>query len=405
MAVLSLLIASPSASASSTILGTTGIGPHAITIDGAGNIYTANEDSNNVTKITPAGVSSILGTTGILPVAITIDSVGNIYTANEDTNDVNEITPAGESSILGTTSLDPHAITIDGAGNIYTANFDSNNVTKITPEGVSSILGTTGNGPIAITIDSAGNIYTANHLSNNVSKITQVPAFTLSHSYETATAGSPITGYSITSTGGAIASYAITPAIGNGLSFSTSTGLISGTPSAAAGPVIYTITGTNFFGSAAATYALTVSAAPVIPVIISDPVQQSTITSITPASAPADLPTQIVISGKFIESIVGIEINSRPLSSGSWIQTPTSLSFTMPSKSPGRYFIQLFNGSVPLLTEQRVTITPTPIPYPTPTVPIAVQPKVIYIHCVNPIHGTRIAYGVNPMCPHGYVKK
>jgi hypothetical protein len=52
-----------------------------------------------------------------------------------------------------------------------------------------------------------------------------------------------------------------------------------------------------------------------------------------------------------------------------------------------------------------VTITPTPIPYPTPTVPIAVQPKVIYIHCVNPIHGTRIAYGVNPVCPHGYVKK
>jgi DNA-binding beta-propeller fold protein YncE len=51
-------------------------------MDSDGNLYTANEFSNNVSKITPAGVSTILGTTGSYPADITIDSNGNIYTAN-----------------------------------------------------------------------------------------------------------------------------------------------------------------------------------------------------------------------------------------------------------------------------------------------------------------------------------
>ena len=56
----------------------TGSLPYGITIDSAGNIYTANSGSNNVTKITPGGVSSILGTTGKGPYSITVDSAGNI---------------------------------------------------------------------------------------------------------------------------------------------------------------------------------------------------------------------------------------------------------------------------------------------------------------------------------------
>ena len=147
-----------------------GSSPSGITIDTAGNIYTSNRGLNNVTKITPQGVSSTLGTTGLEPAAITIDSAGNIYTANYSSNNVTKITPQGVSSILGTTSGGPNAITIDAAGNIYTANYSSNNVTKITPQGVSSTYGTTSNYPTGITVDSEGNIYTANYGSNNVTR-------------------------------------------------------------------------------------------------------------------------------------------------------------------------------------------------------------------------------------------
>ena len=170
--LLALLLGVSPASATSTIIGTTGNNPFGITIDSAGNIYVSNGGSNNVSKITPAGVSSILGTTGSAPRGIAIDSDGNIYTANDSSNNVSKITPEGVSSILGTTGRGPFGITIDSAGNIYTANTRSNNVSKITPLGVSSILGTTGSGPMGITIDSAGNIYTANDGPDNVSKIT-----------------------------------------------------------------------------------------------------------------------------------------------------------------------------------------------------------------------------------------
>ena len=69
-------------------------------------------------------------------------------------------------------------------------------------------------------------------------------------------------GYTISSTGGTIASYSISPAISNtpGLVFSTSTGLISGTPTTAATSFTYTVTATNATNSATRTFAITVIA-------------------------------------------------------------------------------------------------------------------------------------------------
>ena len=86
------------------------------------------------------------------------------------------------------------------------------------------------------------------------------PVFTLSSSSESRGTGSALTGYTISSTGGAIASYGISPAISTtpGLSFSTSTGLISGTPTTVASAQAYTITATNASGSSNATFTLTV---------------------------------------------------------------------------------------------------------------------------------------------------
>ena len=87
------------------------------------------------------------------------------------------------------------------------------------------------------------------------------PAFTISSASETKASGSAITGYTISLTGGAIASYAISPAAPAGLTFSTSTGLLSGTPTTVAAATAYTITATNASGSATQTFTLTVTAA------------------------------------------------------------------------------------------------------------------------------------------------
>jgi hypothetical protein len=358
------------------------------------------------------------------------------------------------------------------------------------------------------------------------------PAFTISSNSETATVGTPITGYSISSTGGTISSYSISPDISvtpnNGLSFNTSTGLITGTPTAAASAVTYTITGTNTSGSATATYSVAAITPPAIsishgkiamsisqstlsggasvigevtldaPIIcanqsgscevtismtsnnptrlsispqsltwsattwarpqfftinssltgmtaaseivtvsttsaisqsqyylgfaiprilftvnnpnwvapvpdpVPDPVQQSKISGITPTTGVAGTPVTVTASGNFVEKISAIQIDGIGIAVGSWTQTPTSVTFTIPNKSAGSYSVQIYNGSAPVLAAQRFTVTAVPIPASLNPAP---KQKKIYISCAKPGHGTRIAYGVNPVCPAGFVKR
>jgi hypothetical protein len=97
-----------------------------------------------------------------------------------------------------------------------------------------------------------------------VSAALAAPAFTLSSSSETRTVNTAATGFTINSTGGTIASFAISPSSPAGMSFNTTTGAFTGTPTSAASATAYTITATNASGSATRTFTLTVSAAAVV---------------------------------------------------------------------------------------------------------------------------------------------
>jgi hypothetical protein len=159
---------------------------------------------------------------------------------------------------------------------------------------------------------------------------------------------------------------------------------------------------TSFSPFAAAAPAALVAAPVAVPV--PDPVQQSKITALSSSTAIAGTPTPVEITGSFVEKIRAIQINGVALAVGSWTQTATSVAFTMPAKAAGTYQIQLFNGSAPVLKVQNFTFT-SPIVVVAPTPAPTAKPKVTYIRCAKPGHGTRVAYGVNPTCPAGYVKK
>lgn len=73
------------------------------------------------------------------------------------------------------------------------------------------------------------------------------------------TLGSAITTNSPTTTGGTPTSYAITPALPAGLSFNTTTGLITGTPTALSNTKNYTITATDSAGAPSVTLPITVN--------------------------------------------------------------------------------------------------------------------------------------------------
>jgi len=81
-------------------------------------------------------------------------------------------------------------------------------------------------------------------------------------SYTSATAvyikGTAITPNSPTSTGGAVTAYSVSPTLPAGLSLSTSTGIISGTPTAVTATASYTVTASNSAGYTTATLTITV---------------------------------------------------------------------------------------------------------------------------------------------------
>ena len=94
----------------------------------------------------------------------------------------------------------------------------------------------------------------------------------------TYTVGTAITPNTPSSTGGAIAGYAVSPTLPAGLALDTTTGILSGTPTAVSATATYTVTGTNATGSTTASLTLTV-VAPSPPTIVSFQAAPSAITA------------------------------------------------------------------------------------------------------------------------------
>ncbi|MFN8011208.1 MAG: putative Ig domain-containing protein [Holophagaceae bacterium] len=100
-----------------------------------------------------------------------------------------------------------------------------------------------------------------------VDPATAAPSISYSPSSATLTVGTPMTAMTPANTGGAATSWSVSPALPAGLSFGTSNGQISGTPTAAAAQANYSVTASNAAGSNSATVTLTVNAASQAPVV------------------------------------------------------------------------------------------------------------------------------------------
>jgi hypothetical protein len=108
--------------------------------------------------------------------------------------------------------------------------------------------------------DTAGNTQTVLSGSPQTIWVQRIarPVIALSATTETANLNAAINGYTVTSSGGTVASYSLTGTLPAGLSFSTTTGRITGTPTVTQTATTYTITATNTSGSTTATFTLTV---------------------------------------------------------------------------------------------------------------------------------------------------
>ena len=107
----------------------------------------------------------------------------------------------------------------------------------------------------------ASNVTNSDSATLSITVNIEAPNISLSTTTITATAGSAISDITVINTGGTATSYAIAPALNVGLSFSTETGTISGTPANAATNAQWTITASNVSGNSTATLSITVNAA------------------------------------------------------------------------------------------------------------------------------------------------
>ncbi|MDA2922689.1 Ig-like domain-containing protein [Patescibacteria group bacterium AH-259-L07] len=154
-----------------------GDNPSRTAVDIDGNVWIANRNSDNVTKLDIAG--NLIGTysVGGGPRGLAIDIEGNAWIANHSDSNVMKLDGA-TGNVLATYSVGggPYGAAVDARGNVWTANRGGQSVSKIDIDTGIVItypgVGASGCEPYGIAIDLDDNVWVADTCSG-VYKITQ----------------------------------------------------------------------------------------------------------------------------------------------------------------------------------------------------------------------------------------
>ena len=209
---------------------------------------------------TISGTPSATATTTIYTITATNISGADSATIEITVNPQAPIivfSPATVTVVVGI-YVDISATNTGGVADLYSiAPAIANNLSFSTATGV--ISGT----PTAVTVATytvtASNVTGSSTATIEITVNPAAPKISLSAATVNAELDIAITNITVINNGGTPTSYAISDTLSAGLSFSTTTGTISGTPSATATAMIYTVTATNITGTDSATVEISVS--------------------------------------------------------------------------------------------------------------------------------------------------
>ena len=117
------------------------------------------------------------------------------------------------------------------------------------------------------------------------------------------------------------------------------------------------------------------------------PLQQSSITSVTPSNCVLTGTTAIIINGIFPTLVTNISVNGKAAVLGSWTQTATTVTVNAVTSSTIPTVIQIYNGQAPVLASQSFTCAPGAVVVPVPPV-VIVPPGTGTIHVIKIVNNT-----------------
>lgn len=216
----------------------------ATTVDGTSAVSIASIPVTTPAYVPPAATSSSSGPTLAVP-AFTLSSTSETKMVNNAISGYTISSTGGAIASYAISPAAPAGLTFNTATGLLSG----------TPTATQSATTYT------ITATNASGSATAT-FTLTVQAALSAPVISLSKIAETTTAFISSVGFGYTidaSAGGAVASYALTGTLPAGLTFSPSTGLITGSPTETKTATTYTVTATNAAGSASATYRLRVT--------------------------------------------------------------------------------------------------------------------------------------------------